>query len=433
MSAENNQSLADAGRDGLRDLLSGRREPFAPVTSARPHWAEWLIYGAIAAALVSVLLPVLLAMYDIGPAAAAPASVLAVAQCVSIPLVLVSPRWAAIVHVVSVAGLAVLTLPAIVWAGANDGMPWPLTIPGMIALTAIVVGLCLRGRLFLAIATWAASGLALLVAVILAASFGAAPGTTTADIIVSVSVSAGAIIAAAVVAQLVRARREVKTVRVEAEEIDEKRRWALERARIAREMHDVVAHSMSLVHMRATSARYRLDNLSDEAADEFDGIAVQARTALGEMRGLLSVLRDETDRLDAPQPGFADLPMLFSAARDAGIAITANIPAPPPEASGAAQLAFYRVAQESLSNVTRHAGGATTHVELDLVGGDLVLSIRNDPPAPDAPPPSDRGGHGIRGMMERMASVDGTLTHGQAPDGGYSVVASAPHDPERAS
>ncbi|NYJ65757.1 DNA-binding NarL/FixJ family response regulator [Pseudoclavibacter chungangensis] len=141
------------------------------------------------------------------------------------------------------------------------------------------------------------------------------------DIVVAASVSATVFAIAATVTQLVQARRDVDLARHEKEVLEEDRRWDIERSRIAREMHDVVAHSMSIVHMRATSARYRLHGMSDEVADEFDGIALQARTALGEMRGLLGVLREGAETLDAPQPTLSDLPALVAATRDAGIEV----------------------------------------------------------------------------------------------------------------
>jgi signal transduction histidine kinase len=201
---------------------------------------------------------------------------------------------------------------------------------------------------------------------------------------------------------------------------------------IAREMHDVVAHSMSIVHMRATSARYRLDGLGTDAVAEFDGIAEQARAALREMRGLLGVLREGDGVLDAPQPGLADLPALLEATRDAGVAITASLPPEVTEVEPPAslQLALYRVAQESLSNVVRHARGAEVFVGLERVGPELWLTVENGAPRDgetEVGAASDQGGHGIRGMMERMASVGGSLDHGTVPGGGYRVVARAPH------
>ncbi|MDQ2699566.1 MAG: sensor histidine kinase, partial [Actinomycetota bacterium] len=125
-------------------------------------------------------------------------------------------------------------------------------------------------------------------------------------------------------------------------------------------------------------------------------------------------------------------PALLAATRDAGVAITASLEldaaetAPPPSL----QLALYRVAQESLSNVVRHARGAEVFVGLERVGPELWLTVENGAPRDgeaEAGAASDQGGHGIRGMMERMASVGGSLEHGTLPGGGYRVVARAPH------
>lgn len=168
--------------------------------------------------------------------------------------------------------------------------------------------------------------------------------------------------------------------------------------------------------------------MSDEVADEFDGIALQARTALGEMRGLLGVLREGAETLDAPQPTLADLPALVAATRDAGIEVRTVLPEPLPEPSSAVQLALYRVTQESLSNVIRHADGSSVDITLRALHDELVLTVRNT--RPSTPRDSaDHGGHGIRGMNERMASVDGSLTHGPDPDGGYTVTARVPRRP----
>ncbi len=145
---------------------------------------------------------------------------------------------------------------------------------------------------------------------------------------------------------------------------------------------------MSIAHMRATSARFRLAGLDADAAAEFDGIAEQARSALREMRGLLGVLREGDGVLEAPQPTLVDLPALLEATRAAGVAITSSLPlgADGIDADGidaealpaSLQLALYRVAQESLSNVVRHARGAEVFVGLERTGAELWLTIENE-------------------------------------------------------
>lgn len=411
---------ADQGRRGL---------PNGSLFASAPSWIEWLVWGALAAAVVAIAVPVTIVITPLTGVGVAIAVPLALLQGATLVLQLIAPRTAAILHVIAVAGLAAVTVPTGAWSGAAATLPWPISVIGMIAFAALVIGLALRGRLTTAVATWITTTLLLVLAAVLAGPAGVAAGTAVADVIVSSSISAIGLAMAAITAQLAQAKRDVLTARRETEVLDERRRWDLERSRIAREMHDVVAHSMSIVHMRATSARYRLEGIGPEVADEFDGIAQQARSALGEMRGLLGVLREDADRLDAPQPGLADLPALLDATREAGIGIRHRLPDPVPTPSPAVQLAFYRVAQESLSNVARHASNAATDVMLDVRDDDLVLTVLNDPPPATPPEPSDRGGHGIRGMMERMTSIDGRLEHGPTPAGGYLVTARAPYRP----
>jgi signal transduction histidine kinase len=312
------------------------------------------------------------------------------------------------------------------------GGPWPMPVLGMIALGGVLVALGLGGYWGVGAVTWLASVVVLTFAALLAAAFGTVADEALADLIVTASTTALALFAAAVVAQLLDARVEVREAREQTEIERAHVLWQQERARIAREMHDVVAHSMSIVHMRATSARYRIEGLDPDAVAEFDGIAEQARGALREMRGLLGVLREGDGVLDAPQPGLADLPALLAATRDAGVAITASLAPDENEAEPPAsvQLALYRVAQESLSNVVRHARGAEVFVGLERVGPELWLTVENGPGTDgvgDNSTSTDQGGHGIRGMMERMASVGGSLDHGAVPGGGYRVVARAPH------
>jgi signal transduction histidine kinase len=319
---------------------------------------------------------------------------------------------------VSVAGLAIGTSAA--------GGPWPMPVIGMIALAGVLAALGLQGEWRLGAGTWGAS-MVVLLAITSWRWAGDDAGPLVADLIVAASTTALALFTGTVVGQLLAARVEVREARQETEAERAQVVWEQERARIAREMHDVVAHSMSIVHMRATSARFRIEGLSDEATAEFDGIAEQARGALREMRGLLGVLREGDRVLDAPQPTLADLDALLDATRAAGVEITSHLLPIDPEPAASVQLALYRVAQESLSNVVRHARGAEVFVGLERLGDELWLTVENGASgdsAGDGPAAfADAGGHGIRGMMERMASVGGSLDSGPIVSGGYRVVA----------
>jgi signal transduction histidine kinase len=198
-----------------------------------------------------------------------------------------------------------------------------------------------------------------------------------------------------------------------------------ERTRIARELHDVVAHHMSMIAVRAETAQYRLGDVDEPVRAEFGQISAAAREGLVEMRRLLGVLRSENqETLTAPQPGLRDLDDLVGTARAAGADITLR---PLDEASDvppAVELTAYRVVQEALSNAGRHAPGAPVSVVLTRVHNGLSVTVRNgrtDRPATDSGP-----GHGLRGMRERVAMVDGELTAGPLDAGGFEVNAVLP-------
>jgi signal transduction histidine kinase len=230
-------------------------------------------------------------------------------------------------------------------------------------------------------------------------------------------------------ADQVRRRREVQrglAEEAERTELEQARRALLEeRTRIARELHDVVAHSMSLVAVRAETAPYRLADLPSPAAEEFTGIATAARDALTEMRRLLGVLRsDEPDVTLEPQPDLADLDRLVATAREAGVSVTAEIDGDVAEVPASVQLSAYRIVQEALSNASRHAPGADVVVTVRCADSVLEVLVRNGSGA--APTRAAGPGLGLRGMTERAGILGGTLLAGPADGGGYEVVAHLP-------
>jgi signal transduction histidine kinase len=231
-----------------------------------------------------------------------------------------------------------------------------------------------------------------------------------------------------------RARLELAEAaeRVEAEA---GRRAVLEeRARIAREMHDVVAHHRSLIAVRAEAAPYRLDRLAVDARAEFGELGGTAREALTEMRRLLGVLRAGEAAEQGPQPGLGDLPGLVAAARGAGLAVRMSRRGPLDGVPAAVGVCAYRIVQESLSNAGRHAPGAAISVTVDVEPASVRLKICNAPPvatlngATARTPAVDdhRHGHGLAGMRERVTLLGGTFSAGPASGGGFEVAAELP-------
>jgi signal transduction histidine kinase len=198
-----------------------------------------------------------------------------------------------------------------------------------------------------------------------------------------------------------------------------------ERARIARDLHDVVAHHVSAIAVQAETARLTTEGLPEVARAHLESIAETARDALGEMRRLLGVLREDEDAEPerAPQPGLARLDELVGTARTAGTPVRLTLqgqvaPLPP-----GVDLCAYRILQEALTNARRHAPGAPVDVELDYGQEQLRLRVRDHGPEPAAP---DADGHGLLGMRERAIMVGGTLSAGPADGGGFAVEAELP-------
>ena len=235
---------------------------------------------------------------------------------------------------------------------------------------------------------------------------------------------------------------ERETVRAEQETA---RRAVLEeRARIAREMHDVVAHRMSLIAVQAETAPFRLAGMEAPVRAEFAALSEAARQALAEMRGLLGVLRasDPGARPElGPQPRLADLPELIEGARRAGAAVSFSLdgacapPDTPPDAlpgDGIAVpdgvgLCAYRIVQESLSNAGRHAPGTAIHVTVEAKHGSVLVDVVNEPSGAGQPRDNGTGpGHGLAGMRERVALLGGSLQAGPEAGGGFAVRAVLP-------
>ncbi|GAB3670567.1 hypothetical protein GCM10027589_39070 [Actinocorallia lasiicapitis] len=202
-----------------------------------------------------------------------------------------------------------------------------------------------------------------------------------------------------------------------------------ERARIARELHDVVAHHISMIAVLAETARLTTSGMPAAGAQRLSEIGDAARAALTEMRRLLGVLREDTEINDDedrhPQPGLGQLTDLLDGVRDtSGSGMRLIMRGRPVTLEPSVELAAFRIAQEALTNALRHAPGAAVDVELAYTEESLLLSIRDNGPGPlEAVSGS---GHGLRGMRERAAAVGGELRSGSAPNGGFLVEAALP-------
>jgi signal transduction histidine kinase len=198
-----------------------------------------------------------------------------------------------------------------------------------------------------------------------------------------------------------------------------------ERARIARDLHDVVAHHVSAIAVQAESARLTTEGLSDEGRAHFEVIGQTARDALAEMRRLLGVLREDADGEPerSPQPSLARLDELVETARAAGTPVALTLEGKVRQLPQGVDLCAYRILQEALTNVRRHAPGAAVDVGLEYTADALNLRVRDHGPGAGSPDPD---GHGLLGMRERAIMVGGTLTAKPVDGGGFVVEATLP-------
>jgi signal transduction histidine kinase len=203
---------------------------------------------------------------------------------------------------------------------------------------------------------------------------------------------------------------------------------AAERARIARELHDVIAHHVSVMVVQADGASYALRSDPERVRRALEAISATGRQALTEMRRLLGLLRSGDARTGlAPQPGLSELSQLVDQARAAGMSVTLTLEGAPRPLPEGAELAAYRVVQESLTNTRKHAGlAAAAAVTLRFTDDGLVVQVTDDG---RGPPAADGIGHGLAGMRERVEMYGGNVEAGSLPQGGYRVIARIPAAP----
>jgi signal transduction histidine kinase len=221
------------------------------------------------------------------------------------------------------------------------------------------------------------------------------------------------------------------TVRVGREQVlqnrrDEARRQAdAERLRVAQEVHDVVGHGLAAIMLQADVALHLLPKQPEQAEAALTAISRTSRESLDELRATLGAVRRGDDPDDrSPAPGLARLAALVDRTRAVGVPVAVELTGPLTSLPTAVDLAAYRIVQESLTNVLRHAGPATASVSVALTDQDLTVSISDT--GRGGPPDPARAGHGLAGMKERASALGGSLTAGPRPEGGFAVTATLP-------
>jgi signal transduction histidine kinase len=220
---------------------------------------------------------------------------------------------------------------------------------------------------------------------------------------------------------------EERAVRAEAERDARARAAAAdERARIARELHDVIAHNLSVMVAQADGGRYVFDAAPEKSRQALTEIGATGRQALTEMSHLLGVLRagPAAPAFD-PSPGVAEIPRLMAQAREAGMHVACTVEGAAPPVTGGLSVAVYRIVQEALTNVRKHAGpGAAAEVRLRYGPDELLVRVADD--GHGAVPGAPCAGHGLAGMRERAAMYGGAVRTGPRPGGGFEVTARLP-------
>ncbi|MWA12490.1 histidine kinase [Streptomyces sp. BA2] len=303
-------------------------------------------------------------------------------------------------------------------AGNWNGYPWTASV--FFAHITVMTVITLRTRPRTAAWMWVGTAL-----YGIAAEVFLSPGYTT-NLPEMLFFSALSLLAASLVHIRREAQREVSVQRTVTAMERDRRTLLEERTTIARELHDVVAHHMSVVAIQAEAAPYRVENPPPELEQAFVTIRENAVAALTELRRVLGVVRAEDyEAPDAPQPTLGDLDRLIANVRETGLDVEKVVTGAVRELPQGVELSAYRIVQEALSNTLRHAPGATARVEVGYVLGGLGLRIVNGP-ATGLVKPSPGAGHGITGMRERVTMLDGEMTTEETADGGYEVTVFLP-------
>jgi signal transduction histidine kinase len=241
---------------------------------------------------------------------------------------------------------------------------------------------------------------------------------------------AGWLLAVAIAAEATRIRAERAAATRVSRQIDQRRRQSEERLRVARDLHDVLGHNISLINVQASMGLDLIDSQPEQARAALSAIKSASKEALEELRTMLTALRHDDDVAPrSPAPGLDRLPELIELTRGAGLTVEVEVIGKAPPLPTAVHLAAYRIIQESLTNVARHAGRARVTVRVTCDDADVHVEIDDDGKAPFGGDSAIGAGSGITGMRERAAALGGDLSAGFRQGGGFRVSARLPVRP----
>ncbi|MFB7465082.1 sensor histidine kinase [Streptomyces sp. NPDC056224] len=419
--ARKGRSVRLALRGLALELLTLKWDPLPRMS--RPRWLAWLPHvGVVYAAVASCALTVA-QLEDHYHVTGGPVVQMGLLTAASIVLGMFRPLagwWLGLVSAALVAWT--------IYDDVGQGQSWPWTPAGAFTFAPLILLVALRVPPRVTIGVVSVS---ILYSVLVEAVFRPENSQT---VLAGVTLLFGFV---GVLGYALRATRLARGKLVEQESLtaEERARRTLleERSRIARELHDVVAHHMSVISIQAQVAPHLVENPSQELKENLAGIRENALEALTELRRVLGVLRSEQPDDPAnphhPQPTLAELDGLVDNVRGAGLDVTTEFAGIRRPLTPGVELTAYRIVQEALSNCLRHAPGSQVEVGIAYGPRDLHLCVANTAPTRPAPP-SPGAGHGLLGMRERAGMLGGELAAGPRPDGGYEVTAVLPMDPQ---
>jgi signal transduction histidine kinase len=378
--------------------------------------------GPLAVAVLAAILLIALAL-DLKLSGASPLLSFTSASlaCAALYAALRRPVLATAVQIVGIGTAGIGLHQSVVPGAAQVEQVTPITI----AVLAVHVGVvALHHRWQVAVGVWWALTSALVLIAVLSERVSGPDAATPLALgacawLVVLLIGAAAQQREGIRAELLAARRDVASEHAQ-------RMLTEERSRIARELHDVVAHGMSTIHMQATSAPYRINDLDTGTRAEFAAISALAQTAMGEMRQILGLLRTGDDDERAPVPDLTRLDELIEISVRSGVTVVSTTDRDVVDVPAVVSTTAYRIVQEALSNVTRHADGSRATVTLARDQQELLVTVVNTAGRATTPEDPDRSRYGLIGMRERVVHLGGTLDHGIEPDGGFRVCARLP-------